>query len=128
MATRVFKMRVFEMIDSHVHLDADEYPDPSGAIKRALYAGVTAMVVPGTGPVSNRKVMDLARKPVAFLDDGRVRKGLQEPLIARLRNKAPGGAIEILEALIYFTDSRHREFPLLPMCFHIQTLGSFLVF
>jgi TatD DNase family protein len=52
----------FQMIDSHVHLDADEYPDPSGPIKRALYAGVTAIVVPGTGPASNRKVMDLARK------------------------------------------------------------------
>jgi len=51
-----------QMIDSHVHLDADEYPDPSGSIKRALYAGVTAMVVPGTGPASNRRVMDLARK------------------------------------------------------------------
>src|SRR5713226_1721436 len=51
-----------QMIDSHVHLDAEQYPDPSGAIKRALDAGVTAMVVPGVGPASNRKVMDLARK------------------------------------------------------------------
>src|ERR1700682_6003768 len=50
------------MIDSHVHLDAEQYPDPSGSIKRALNAGVTAMVVPGTGPASNRKVIDLARK------------------------------------------------------------------
>jgi TatD DNase family protein len=49
------------MIDSHVHLDADQYPDPSGCIKRALSAGVTAMVIPGVGPESNRKVMDLAR-------------------------------------------------------------------
>src|SRR4029077_17067546 len=48
------------MIDSHVHLDAEQYPDPSSSIKRALYEGVTAMVVPGTGPASNRKVMDLA--------------------------------------------------------------------
>ena len=51
-----------QMIDSHVHLDAEQYPDPSGSIKRALYEGVTAMVVPGTGPASNRKVMDLARQ------------------------------------------------------------------
>jgi TatD DNase family protein len=50
------------MIDSHVHLDSEQYPDPSGSIKRALYEGVTAIVVPGTGPASNRKVMDLARK------------------------------------------------------------------
>ncbi len=50
------------MIDSHVHLDAEQYPDPSGSIKRAQGAGVSAMVVPGVGPASNRKVMDLARK------------------------------------------------------------------
>ncbi len=49
------------MIDSHVHLDADQYPDPSGAIKRALDAGVSAMVVPGIGPASNRRVIELAR-------------------------------------------------------------------
>jgi TatD DNase family protein len=50
------------MIDSHVHLDADQYPDPSGAIKRAHDAGVSAMVVPGVGPASNRAVLELARK------------------------------------------------------------------
>ena len=47
------------MIDSHVHLDADQYPDPSSAIKRALEAGVSAMVVPGVGPASNRRVIEL---------------------------------------------------------------------
>ncbi|MGH7924521.1 MAG: TatD family hydrolase [Candidatus Binatus sp.] len=50
------------MIDSHVHLDADQYPDPSAAIKRAADAGVSAMVVPGFGPVSNRRVVELGRK------------------------------------------------------------------
>lgn len=50
------------MIDSHVHLDADQYPDPSGAIKRARAAGVSAMVVPGVGPASNRAVLELAKK------------------------------------------------------------------
>jgi TatD DNase family protein len=50
------------VIDSHVHLDADQYPDPSGAIKRARDAGVSAIVVPGVGPASNRKVLELARK------------------------------------------------------------------
>ena len=48
------------VIDSHVHLDADQYPDPSGAIKRARDAGVTAMVVPGVGPSSNRAALELA--------------------------------------------------------------------
>lgn len=50
------------MIDSHVHLDADQYADPSGAIKRAREAGVTAMVAPGTGGASNRRVLHLARR------------------------------------------------------------------
>jgi TatD DNase family protein len=50
------------MIDSHVHLDADQYPDPSGAIKRARDAGVSAVVVPGIGLASNRKVLELARQ------------------------------------------------------------------
>jgi TatD DNase family protein len=50
------------VIDSHVHLDADQYPDPSGAIKRAHDAGVSAMVVPGVGPLSNRAVLELAKK------------------------------------------------------------------
>ncbi len=50
------------MIDSHVHLDADQYADPSGAIKRALDAGVTAMVAPGTGRVSNSRVLEIARQ------------------------------------------------------------------
>ena len=50
------------MIDSHVHLDAKQYPDPSACIKRARDAGVTAMVVPGVGPDSNREVIDLARQ------------------------------------------------------------------
>ena len=50
------------MIDSHVHLDADQYPDPSGTIKRANDAGVSAMVVPGVGPASNRRVIELGRQ------------------------------------------------------------------
>jgi TatD DNase family protein len=48
------------VIDSHVHLDADQYADPSGAIKRALDAGVTAIIAPGTGGASNRRVLELA--------------------------------------------------------------------
>jgi TatD DNase family protein len=50
------------MIDTHIHLDADQYADPSGAIKRARDAGVAAMVVPGTGAASNRAVLELARR------------------------------------------------------------------
>ncbi|MGO9602307.1 MAG: TatD family hydrolase [Candidatus Binataceae bacterium] len=49
------------MIDSHVHLDADQYADPSGAIKRAREAGVASMIVPGRGGASNQRAIELAR-------------------------------------------------------------------
>ncbi len=48
------------MIDSHIHLDADQYADVAGLIKRARAAGVSAAIVPGTGPGSNERVMELA--------------------------------------------------------------------
>ncbi len=50
------------MIDSHIHLDAELYADPEPLIKRALAAGVVAMVAPGTGPGSNHTVLALARE------------------------------------------------------------------
>ncbi len=50
------------MIDTHVHLDADQYADPSQAIKRARDAGVAAIVAPGTGAASNRAVLEIARR------------------------------------------------------------------
>ena len=48
------------MIDSHIHLDADQYADVVTLIKRARDAGVKAVVAPGTTPASNRRVMALA--------------------------------------------------------------------
>jgi TatD DNase family protein len=50
-----------DMIDSHLHLDADQYADVAGLIKRARDAGVTAVVAPGITPASNRRVLELAR-------------------------------------------------------------------
>jgi TatD DNase family protein len=55
------------MIDSHIHLDADQYDDPDEVIKRARAAGVEAMVVPGVGPASNRKVLALAQNHPGFV-------------------------------------------------------------
>jgi TatD DNase family protein len=55
------------MIDSHIHLDADQYADVAGLIKRAREAGVTAAVVPGTAPASNRRVMELAGEHPGFV-------------------------------------------------------------
>jgi TatD DNase family protein len=48
------------MIDSHIHLDADQYADVAGVIKRARDAGFKALVAPGTTPASNRRVLELA--------------------------------------------------------------------
>jgi Tat protein secretion system quality control protein TatD with DNase activity len=50
------------MIDGHLHLDADQYPDPSSAIKRAHDAGASAMLAAGVGPASIRSVLALGRK------------------------------------------------------------------
>src|SRR5205807_2172864 len=49
------------MIDSHIHLDSDQYYDRVGLIKRARMAGVRAVVVPGVDPLSNWRVLELAR-------------------------------------------------------------------
>lgn len=55
------------MIDTHIHLDADQYADPSATIKRAREAGVRAIVVPGVSPASNQNVLVLARRFEGFL-------------------------------------------------------------
>ncbi|HLX36352.1 MAG TPA: TatD family hydrolase [Candidatus Binataceae bacterium] len=55
------------MIDSHIHLDADQYADSGGLIKRARAAGVKAIVVPGITPASNRRVLELAAKHPGFV-------------------------------------------------------------
>ncbi len=56
------------MIDSHIHLDADQYDDVAGLIKRARAAGVEAAVVPGTGPYSsNAMVLGLGRNFPLFV-------------------------------------------------------------
>ncbi len=55
------------MIDSHIHLDADQYADVAGLIKRARDAGVTAAVVPGITPASNRRVLEMAAEHPGFV-------------------------------------------------------------
>jgi TatD DNase family protein len=55
------------MIDSHIHLDADQYADVGAVIKRAHDAGVKAVVAPGITPASNRRVMELATKYPDFV-------------------------------------------------------------
>jgi TatD DNase family protein len=59
-------MRNF-VIDSHIHLDADQYAEVGGLIKRAREAGVSAVIAPGITPSSNRRVMELARHHPNFV-------------------------------------------------------------
>ena len=55
------------VIDSHIHLDADQYADVAGLIKRARDAGVNAVVAPGIRPSSNQRVMELAAEYPEFV-------------------------------------------------------------
>lgn len=55
------------MIDSHIHLDADQYADVVPLIKRARDAGVKAVVAVGSTPGSNWRVMELARAHPDFV-------------------------------------------------------------
>jgi len=48
------------MIDSHIHLDADQYADVASVIKRAREAGIDALVAPGVTPASNQRLLELA--------------------------------------------------------------------
>ncbi len=53
-------MRESIMLDSHIHLDADQYADVVALIKRARDAGVNGAVAVGVTPASNRRVLELA--------------------------------------------------------------------
>ena len=54
-------MRESIMLDSHIHLDADQYADVAALIKRARDVGVNGVVATGITPASNRRVLELAR-------------------------------------------------------------------
>lgn len=58
------------MIDSHIHLDADQYADRDKLIKRARESGVTGVVVPGVSPASNRRALELSREYPGFVHCG----------------------------------------------------------
>jgi Tat protein secretion system quality control protein TatD with DNase activity len=55
------------MIDSHIHLDADQYADVVTLIKRAREASVNAVIAPGVTPASNRRVLELANAHPDFV-------------------------------------------------------------
>lgn len=55
------------MIDTHIHLDADQYNPPDQVIARARAAGLSGVVAPGVGPASNGRVLALAARHPGFV-------------------------------------------------------------
>lgn len=55
------------MIDTHIHLDADQYNSPDQVIARARAAGLRGVVAPGVGPASNCRVLALAARHPGFV-------------------------------------------------------------
>jgi TatD DNase family protein len=53
------------VIDTHVHLD--EFPDPDKVIQEAREANVVALVAVGMDLVSNKKILELARRYPGFV-------------------------------------------------------------
>ncbi len=82
------------MIDSHIHLDADQYADRKGLIKRARAAGVTAAVVPGVSPESNRRVLELSADYPGFVKPA---LGLH-PELPEITESDIAGTLAMLEA------------------------------
>ncbi len=50
------------MIDTHVHLNMDDYTDIAGAIERAKEVGVDRFVVPGLDLASSKKAIELSEQ------------------------------------------------------------------
>jgi TatD DNase family protein len=65
--THSCRFGITTMLDSHIHLDADQYADVGSLIKRAREAGVTAVVAPGITPASNRRLLQLAAQYPDFV-------------------------------------------------------------
>jgi TatD DNase family protein len=55
------------MIDSHIHLDADQYADVVTLIKRAREVGINGVVATGIAPVSNQRILQIAQKYPDFV-------------------------------------------------------------
>jgi TatD DNase family protein len=55
------------MIDSHIHLDADQYADVVTLIKRAREVGVNGVVATGIAPISNQRILQIAQKYPDFV-------------------------------------------------------------
>jgi hypothetical protein len=105
-SARVFQTALGELSDAG---------ETFGDIHRFVRAVGGLEVEQNARELLNERVMNLTGQPVAFLYDGGVGKSFRDTSIARFRNRASRGAVEIPEASIYFTDSPHCEFPLLPM-------------
>ncbi|MBM3462730.1 MAG: TatD family deoxyribonuclease [Armatimonadetes bacterium] len=67
-------MTPYTIVDSHCHLDAEQYDaDRAEVIARAAEAGVTAVLIPGTDMASSRKavaLLDAASEPALYASVG----------------------------------------------------------
>lgn len=50
------------LVDVHAHLDQESSEDLAGILERAASSGIRCIIANGTGPLSNRKVLELSRK------------------------------------------------------------------
>ncbi|MFQ5839473.1 MAG: TatD family hydrolase [Candidatus Methylomirabilales bacterium] len=48
------------LVDTHCHLDAEEYTDLQPLLEAAMQAGVRTVVGIGSGPASNRRILEIA--------------------------------------------------------------------
>ena len=60
-------IRELIMLDSHIHLDADQYADVTALIKRARHVGVNGVVATGITPASNQRILQIAENYPDFV-------------------------------------------------------------
>ena len=103
------------MIDTHCHLDGEEYNDDRAAvIARAVEAGVTQMFVPAIDLASSRRILELCKEypgtlfPMVGLHPEEVKADWQEQL-DEIRQLLPSGLVAIGEVGLDFYWSREFE-------------------
>ena len=102
----------FEIIDTHCHLDGEEYNDDRAeVIARAVGAGVTRMFVPAIDLSSSRRIIELCREypgtlyPMVGLHPEEVKADWQEQLAAlrSLLTAPSSGDADCGDAAVYRT-------------------------
>ena len=112
-----FAPRMLTIIDTHCHIDGDEYADDRPqTIARARNAGVTRMLVPATDLNSSRRILQLCREyqgtlfPMVGLHPEEVKPNWREELQAiKALAEGPDKPIAIGEVGLDFYWSREYE-------------------